>query len=178
MFQFGRFPSYTYVFSIWYTVLHRMCFHIQKSADRGLFAAPRSLSQLVTSFFGSWCQGILLVLLFAWTSFASVYTLIYTSVASFSLQELLSTFKQFLVSYLAIFHNYLCLILAKLYLLPLISNFTWKDQIDFNLCLLPCSLSILSNQQLTFSVFRVLINLFSLFGFQWTFSKLNYSLSF
>ena len=37
-----------------------------------LFAANRSLSQLVTSFFGSWCQGILLVLLFAWTSFASI----------------------------------------------------------------------------------------------------------
>ena len=34
-----------------------------------LFAAPRSLSQLVTSFFGSWCQGIHLMLLFAWTSF-------------------------------------------------------------------------------------------------------------
>ena len=33
-----------------------------------LFAAPRSLSQLVTSFFGSWCQGIHLMLLFAWTS--------------------------------------------------------------------------------------------------------------
>ena len=30
-----------------------------------LFAAPRSLSQLVTSFFGSRCQGILLVLFFA-----------------------------------------------------------------------------------------------------------------
>ena len=32
-----------------------------------LFAAPRSLSQLVTSFFGSWCQGIHLALFFAWT---------------------------------------------------------------------------------------------------------------
>ena len=33
-------------------------FPIRKSADRGLFAAPRSLSQLVTSFIGAWCQGI------------------------------------------------------------------------------------------------------------------------
>ena len=49
--------------------LHHECFHIRKSADRSLFAAPRSLSQLVTSFFGSWCQGIHLMLLFAWTSF-------------------------------------------------------------------------------------------------------------
>jgi len=27
---------------------------------------------------------------------------------------------------------------SKIVFLPLISNFTWKDQIDFNLCLLPC----------------------------------------
>ena len=55
---------------------------------------------------------------------------------------------------------------SKIVFVTLNSNFTWKDQIDFNLCLLPCSLLILTNQQLTFSVFRVLINLFSLFGFQ------------
>ena len=67
MFQFGRFPTYTYVFSIRFTVLHRECFHIRISADRSLFAAPRSFSQLVTSFIGSWCQGIHLMLLFAWT---------------------------------------------------------------------------------------------------------------
>ena len=41
-------------------------FPIRKSADQSLFAAHRSLSQLITSFFGSWCQGILHVLLFAW----------------------------------------------------------------------------------------------------------------
>ena len=71
MFQFGRFPTYTYVFSIRFTVLHRECFHIRISADRSSFAAPRSFSQLVTSFFGSWCQGIHLMLLFTWTFFAS-----------------------------------------------------------------------------------------------------------
>ena len=31
---------------------------IQKSTDQSLFAAPRGLSQLITSFIGSWCQGI------------------------------------------------------------------------------------------------------------------------
>ena len=41
-----------------------------------LFAAPRSLSQLVTSFFGSWCQGIHLMLLFAWTSFSRSITFV------------------------------------------------------------------------------------------------------
>ena len=39
---------------------------IRTSADQRLFAPPRSLSQLVTSFFGSCCQGIRLMLLLAW----------------------------------------------------------------------------------------------------------------
>ena len=67
MFQFGGFPTYTYVFSIRFTVLHRECFHIRKSAGQSLFAAHRSLSQLIASFIGSWCQGIHLMLLFTWT---------------------------------------------------------------------------------------------------------------
>ena len=41
-------------------------FPIQKSADQSLFAAPRSLSQLITSFIGSQCQGIRPAPLFAW----------------------------------------------------------------------------------------------------------------
>ena len=48
-------------------ILHHECFHIRKSAGRSLFAAHRSLSQLVTSFVGSWCQGIRPVLFIAWT---------------------------------------------------------------------------------------------------------------
>ena len=39
---------------------------IRKSADQSPLTAPRSLSQLVTSFFGSRCQGIPLVLFVAW----------------------------------------------------------------------------------------------------------------
>ena len=69
MFQFPGFPSYTYGFSIWSMVLHHGCSHIRKSADRSLYAAPRSLSQLVTSFVGSQCQGILHMLFHAWTTF-------------------------------------------------------------------------------------------------------------
>ena len=49
-------------------ILHHSGFPIRKSTDHSLFTAPRSLSQLVTSFVGSRCQGILLMLLFAWTS--------------------------------------------------------------------------------------------------------------
>ena len=66
MFQFRRFPSYTYVFSIWYYGIAIVGFPIRKSAGRSLCAAHRSLSQLVTSFFGSWCQGIPLALFLAW----------------------------------------------------------------------------------------------------------------
>ena len=33
-------------------------FPIQRSPDQWIFAPPRSLSQLITSFFGSQCQGI------------------------------------------------------------------------------------------------------------------------
>ena len=80
MFQFRGFPTHTYWFSIRSMILHHGCSHIRKSADRSLFAAPRSLSQLVTSFFGSWCQGIRSVLLFAWTSIE--YPLRYSLVLS------------------------------------------------------------------------------------------------
>ncbi len=40
-------------------------FSIRTSADRFVFADPRSFSQLTTSFFGHWCQGILPALLLA-----------------------------------------------------------------------------------------------------------------
>ena len=41
-------------------------FLIQKSPDQRMFAPPRSLSQLTTSFIGSQCQGILLAPFVAW----------------------------------------------------------------------------------------------------------------
>ena len=40
-----------------YGLLHTD-FSIRKSADQWIFAPPRSLSQLIASFFGSQCQGI------------------------------------------------------------------------------------------------------------------------
>ena len=68
MFQFPGFPTYHYGFMIRYMILHHVGFPIRKSVGQCLFAANHSLSQLVTSFIGSWCQGIHLTLLFAWTS--------------------------------------------------------------------------------------------------------------
>ena len=62
--------------AIWFTwcsvILHHRCSHIRKSAGHSLFAAHRSLSQLVTSFFGSQCQGILHILFFAWTTLSKL----------------------------------------------------------------------------------------------------------
>ena len=67
MFQFGGFPTQYYVFILCSMILHHSGFPIRKSAGKRLFAANRSLSQLVTSFVGSWCQGIHPVLFIAWT---------------------------------------------------------------------------------------------------------------
>ena len=75
MFQFGRFPAHTYVFSIRSLILHQGGFPIRISVGRSLFAAHRSFSQLVTSFFGSWCQGIPLMLFLAWTLLYNLLTI-------------------------------------------------------------------------------------------------------
>ena len=70
MFQFRRFPLHTYVFSMQSPCFSRWGFPIRIPADLRLFAAPRSFSQLIASFFGFWCQGIHPVLFLAWTSWA------------------------------------------------------------------------------------------------------------
>ena len=53
MFQFTGFPSTHYVFVWRYCISNAVSFLIRKSADQHLFAVPRRLSQLVTSFFGA-----------------------------------------------------------------------------------------------------------------------------
>ena len=49
-------------------ILHHRGFPIRTSTGQSLFPAHRGFSQVVTSFFGSWCQGIHLMLFFAWTA--------------------------------------------------------------------------------------------------------------
>ena len=66
MFQFRRFPWYTYLFSIPCYIFNVTDCSIRTSADQYLLAIPRSFSQLTASFFGSQCQGILPALLLAW----------------------------------------------------------------------------------------------------------------
>ena len=58
MFQFTGFPSIHYGFMYGYMRFAHVGFPIQISPDQCVFAAPRSFSQLITSFFGSQCQGI------------------------------------------------------------------------------------------------------------------------
>ena len=71
---------------LWSPILHRRGCPIRRSTDRCLFTAPRSFSQLVTSFVGSWCQGIHLMLFFAWTSIFFSYLLLWVSQIIFVLQ--------------------------------------------------------------------------------------------
>ena len=58
MFQFAGFPPYDYGFIIRWQKFFLPGFPIRIPADQWIFAPPRSFSQLITSFFGSWCQGI------------------------------------------------------------------------------------------------------------------------
>jgi hypothetical protein len=53
MFQFPEFASHDYEF-----IVRLLGFPIRKSPDQSLLAAPRSLSQLSTSFIASDCLGI------------------------------------------------------------------------------------------------------------------------
>jgi hypothetical protein len=65
MFQFPEFPLQHYVFMLQYYGSTIVRFRIRTSTDHGSFTAPRSLSQLVTSFIGVQCQGILYMLFVA-----------------------------------------------------------------------------------------------------------------
>ena len=57
-FSSGGFPHIPILCSIWWLSFSQPDCSIRKSADRSVLTTPRSLSQLITSFFGSQCQGI------------------------------------------------------------------------------------------------------------------------
>ena len=58
MFQFSGFPLHDYGFIMQYTKFVRVSFLIRRSTGHRIFAPYRRLSQLITSFIGSQCQGI------------------------------------------------------------------------------------------------------------------------
>ena len=72
MFQFRRFPTVRYGLAYGSYGIAIGGFPIRISPDQCLFAAPRSFSQLITSFIGSWCQGIPLALFIAWLIESSI----------------------------------------------------------------------------------------------------------
>ena len=79
MFQF---PAYALLME--YMVFNHVGSPIRKSPDHFLFADPRSLSQLTTSFIASGSQGILRSLLFSFSYFVNhmrLLSLIYTRFA-------------------------------------------------------------------------------------------------
>ena len=65
-FSSGGSPPMPILFNIGWQSIALPGFPIRKSRDQNLCAVPPSLSQLATSFIGSWCQGIPLALLLAW----------------------------------------------------------------------------------------------------------------
>ena len=75
MFQFPRFTSIQLCIHCTVHGVSHVCSHIRKSPDHWLCAPTRSLSQLITSFIGSWCQGIHHAPFVAWPLFV-YYTLL------------------------------------------------------------------------------------------------------
>ena len=98
MFQFRRFPSYTYFIQYMMTKLSLSDCSIRISTDHIMLADPRGFSQLTASFVGSWCQGILPTLLLAWP--------VWIMFSSFRLLIVVNypTSKKFLLS---LSHNFL-----------------------------------------------------------------------
>ena len=140
-------------------ILHHEGFPIRKSADRCLFTAPRSLSQLVTSFFGSWCQGIHLMLLVAWTSlsYITVCSLFELSEFHFTNIVLVTQWKGFILPYASFLLN----------LPPCDFSLRW------NCSYLPKFGKTLNNSYLMSSVSVRFNSFLSLFDFQWTLSTLS-----
>ena len=136
-------------------VLHHECFHIRKSPDQSLFAAPRSFSQLVTSFIGSQCQGILHMLFYAWTTFLSLI-----SFSSSLLKTVLSLAWIAMSSYIFLF----TVTLAFVY-------FAWRNFNTFVTCFTNYGKTWFVSH---FMFFPYLVCHVLLFGFQWASKPSNF----
>ena len=138
-----------------FTILHREGFPIRKSVGRSLFAAHRSFSQLVTSFIGSWCQGIHLMLLFAWT---------FCKVSFARSLDLLNC-----LSFLNILFRFVnsCEKVLSFFVLNCFSTFRWN-------CILPkLERPIISTSDLVKIICPLICSFltlqYTLFGFQWAY---------
>ena len=70
-------PLLTYGFSKEYLRVTQVGFPIRKSPDQSLFATPRSISVLIPSFIGSWCQGIRPMPLITWPLLLYIVNLVF-----------------------------------------------------------------------------------------------------
>ena len=132
-------------------VLHHGCSHIRISTAHSLFAAPRSFSQLITSFIGSQCQGILHMLFFAWTTFCISGDIL--SVLVF-------------LAWIAVFHT--CSLRLFIVFGKIVSFYPLrKNLISINWLISSFPL-LLSVMYVTFILLRINMS-FLLFGFQWAF---------
>ena len=115
----------------------RVGFPIRKSPDRCLFTAPRGLSQLVTSFFGSWCQGIHLMLLVAWTSF-KLYSFRSLWIVWVSLYKHCfgSQWKGFTLSCASFLLMFFHLAISRVGEIVIVTQLFWKDSISLINCVL------------------------------------------
>ena len=155
-------------------VLHHRGCPIRKSAGHRLLPPYRSLSQVITSFIGSQCQGIHLTLFFAWTAFA---------------YSLLNKFSFFCLSFA---NN--CFLGCKLKRpFGFIIHFLVLSALDYSsnadeivptfTCtekpLKFCSNKFFSKLTLLYklTVLQLSVSFLLLFGFQWAFTELNFNLS-
>ena len=95
MFQFPRFTLVNLFIQLTIHGVSHVSFLIRKSLDLRLCASTQSLSQLITSFVGSWCQGIPLALFSAWPIQFLLFTSIRRkSISGFSIIRIMQAHKE------------------------------------------------------------------------------------
>ena len=121
MFQFRGFPPHGYVFTMQWYGIAVPGFPIRISAGLWIFAPNRSFSQLVTSFFGSWCQVILPTLFIAWPltwfELLRIRDFLLMLLKFFTLSYILiyfgKTFPHFLCLIIFIYYPWVCIYFIK-----------------------------------------------------------------
>ena len=150
MFQFAGFPSIPYRFRHGYTESVRVGSPIQISVDLWIFAPPHGFSQLITSFFGSQCQGILPALFSLNLSLGSLAFL--TGYIALQPARLLAFFlfsSSLLLQSLLLLDCFVSSLFFSLFHLPLKLLLSWNRSLDRCLGCLHCFLD------LQYSVFKV-----------------------
>ena len=121
MFQFRGFPPHSYGFTVRCYGIAVTGFPIRISAGLWIFAPNRSFSQLVTSFFGSWCQVILPTLFIAWPltwfELLRIRDFLLMLLKFFTLSYILiyfgKTFPHFLCLIIFIYYPWVCIYFIK-----------------------------------------------------------------